>query len=132
MRDLALTERRAAYYQVLHEHPEFEAELRKLFRTLFPEFTRARTPQQWMRALDRVNARGTRPADDARVQAFAKRWKLPAVIRWTSAFLSTASEGAEPRLRALLSPRERVQITPVVSLPSTREDALGRAPSRGL
>jgi len=40
MRTLALSERRAAYYQVLHEQPAFEAALRALFTKLFPGIAR--------------------------------------------------------------------------------------------
>ncbi len=105
-RALALTERRAAFYQVLHEYPAFEAALHMLFRRVFPAVARARTPQQRERALRKVNARGTTPADDATVRAFADRWKLPRHDGETDLWscLYHACEGAPVRLRALAPP----------------------------
>jgi hypothetical protein len=114
---LALTERRAAYYQVLHEHPAFEAALHKLFRNLTPP-ARLRSGRKLTEPGKRERAHWTR--DEASVRAFARQWALPADgPRDVWACFYAACEGLPLRLRALLPPGDRetvrvetVQITP--------------------
>lgn len=58
-----LSVRRQAYYDVLHEDPRFEQDLRALFVAVFPEFRKPLTPAQRERAIRKSDARGASAAE---------------------------------------------------------------------
>jgi hypothetical protein len=106
-----LVERRAAYYQVLHEQPAFERALHRLLRRLFAsEVARARTSQRRARTPSAAEKHRI-TIDKTRFRAFCRRWALPADGEsdlW--ACLYAASYGAPLRLRAALRVRETAAV----------------------
>ncbi len=128
----ALVERRQAYYQVIYaeEGERFEAELRSLYTTLFPEFAKpftrkrpsrisakprtaarllAHTPaMQRLKAIRARDKRKVTDKDHARVTAFVRAWTLPPAATqdvWDS-FLLAQYGDAPPRLVAMLPPNQ--------------------------
>ena len=76
-RAAGLAEQRRAFYDVLHDDPKFVRDLRTLFKSLFPAFSKSLTPQQRLDAIRLSDAREATPKHNAKVKAFVQRWSLP-------------------------------------------------------
>ena len=100
-RAAGLAEQRHAYYYVLHDDRKFVRDLRTLFKSLFPAFSKSLTPQQRLDAIRLSDAREATPKHNAKVKDLRATMESSSGLRVRSVVCSLHSA----RWRACGRPR---------------------------